>query len=110
MDLKRYYQKIRETQAKIAQPFPIVVSQETQDGGKPGVMTEVPSAVAAKMLVEGTVRLATAKEEDAFRAERAEAKRAADAAADAARVQMTLVPTAVWGQMQRRGGSTKDQA
>jgi hypothetical protein len=110
MDLKSYYQKIRETHSKIGQPFPIVVSHETQDGGKPGVMTEVPCAVAAKMVVEGTARLATPKEEEAFRTARSEAKREADAAAEAAKVQMTLVPAAVWNQTQRRTGGGRDQA
>ena len=34
MDLKLYFQKIRETEAKITDPFPILVSKETEDGGK----------------------------------------------------------------------------
>ena len=29
MDLRLYYQKIRDTEAKIAEAFPVIVSQET---------------------------------------------------------------------------------
>src|ERR1035441_7124302 len=53
MDLQVYYQKIRETEAKMADEFPLVVSMETADGGKSGTTTEVPRRLAAKMLVEG---------------------------------------------------------
>ncbi len=43
MDLKIYYQKIRERKREIDEPFPVVMSRETQDGGKAGVSTEVTS-------------------------------------------------------------------
>ena len=36
MDLQVYYQKIREMEGKIAEEFPLVVSVDTQDGGKAG--------------------------------------------------------------------------
>ena len=36
MDLQLYYQKIRETETKIADEFALVVSLETSDGGKSG--------------------------------------------------------------------------
>jgi len=51
MDLKLYYQKVRDTASKIADPFPVVVSKETTDGGKDGIFTEVTRPIAAKMLV-----------------------------------------------------------
>jgi len=62
MDLRIYYQKIRDAQATISDPHPVIVSRETPDGGKEGTLTEVPSAIAAKMVVEGAARLATAEE------------------------------------------------
>lgn len=94
MDLKIYYQKIRETQAKITDEFPVVVSQETQDGGKAGVAMEVTRPMAARMFVEGTARAATAEEVKAFRETQASAKEAADAAAASAKLNVTVVPTA----------------
>jgi hypothetical protein len=58
MDLRVYYQKIRSEEAKIPGKFAKVTSLATPDGGKPGMMTEVPRRVAAKMIVDGTAKLA----------------------------------------------------
>ena len=91
MDLRVYYQKIREMETKIADEFPLVVSVETADGGKGGTKTEVPRRLAAKLLVEGTVRLASKDEMKAHREALAEAKRVADRAAAAAKVQLTVL-------------------
>jgi hypothetical protein len=92
MDLKLYYQKIRDTESKIPDVFPVIVSQETDDGGKAGSYAEVTRAIAAKMITEGMARLATAEEAKAYRENRAEAKRMADQAAEVAKVQVTIVP------------------
>jgi len=93
MDLRLYYQKIRETSSKITEAFPVVVSKESTDGGKDGILSEVTRAVAARMLVEGSARLATAGETDAFHQKHTEARRAAEQAAAAARVQLTVLTT-----------------
>ena len=50
MDLRVYYQKIRDIESKIAHEFPVVKSLETSDGGKPGILTEVPRRIAAKLV------------------------------------------------------------
>lgn len=49
MDLSVYYQKVREVEQSIADDFPIVVSQESQDGGKAGIRTEVSRRLGAKL-------------------------------------------------------------
>jgi hypothetical protein len=107
MDLKLYYQKIRDTESKIPDVFPVIVSNETDDGGKAGSCAEVTRAVAAKMITEGTARLATAAEEKAFREDRAEAKRMVDQAAEVAKVQVTVVPSA---ELAKLAGGKKDKA
>ena len=53
MDLRMYYQKIRELEQSFKGTFPVVVSQETQDGGTAGVKTEVPVHIAARPASEG---------------------------------------------------------
>jgi hypothetical protein len=108
MDLKLYYQKIRDMESKITEAFPVVVSVETPDGGKAGVLTEVTPGIAAKMLVEGAARLATAQEAKAFRAVQAEAKRVADQAAAAAKVQFTVVSTTELNKLKSAPGSSQD--
>jgi hypothetical protein len=92
MDLTIYYQKIRDEQAKIAEEFPVMVSLETEDGGKRGVQTEVSRALAARMIVNGVARRATATETKAFHEAKTEAKRQADAAAAAAKMEFDVVP------------------
>ena len=94
MDLKLYYQKIRDTESKIPDVYPLIVSEETDNGGKSGSCAEVTRAVAARMITEGTARLATAAEAKSYREDRAEAKRIVDQAAEVAKVQVTVVPNA----------------
>ena len=53
MDLRIYYQKIREIESKIETEFPVVKSRETADGGKGGTLTEVSRNTAAKLIVDG---------------------------------------------------------
>jgi hypothetical protein len=93
MDLKLYYQKIRDVAAQIEEPFPVMVSRETADGGKDGVLTEVSQALAAKMVVEGTARVATVAEAKDFRQKHAEERRILEQAAAAAKVQLAVLST-----------------
>jgi molybdenum-dependent DNA-binding transcriptional regulator ModE len=108
MDLKLYYQKIREMESKIKEAFPVVVSVETPDGGKAGVLTEVTPGIAAKMLVEGAARLATAEEATAFAAANAEARRAAEQLAAAAKVQFAVLSTAELNKLKGVSKSSRD--
>ena len=93
MDLQVYYQKVREMEGRIAEEFPLVVSVETQDGGKVGTKTEVPRRLAAKLVIDGQARLATKEEVRGHREALAEAKRIAERSAAAARLQVTVLST-----------------
>ena len=94
MDLKIFYQKLRQTEAGIQEPQVLVVSNETAEGGKAGVLTEAPRAVAARLIVEGRARLATEAETAEYHAEVAERRRAAEQAAATGRMQITVVSDA----------------
>ena len=94
MDLRLYYQKIRELESKIESEFPLVVSLETGNGGRPGARTEVARRLAAKMLLDGSARLATAEEAQQHREESEEARKAALHAAAASKLQLTVVSAA----------------
>jgi hypothetical protein len=91
MDVKTYYQKIRDTEAMIPTQFTVVISQPTDDGGKKGVLVEVPRHLAAKMVVEGSAQLAPAAEAAAFQQAQEAAYTAAREAAAAAKVEVTMV-------------------
>ncbi len=107
MDLKAYYRKLREIEAGIAEEYPVVVSHETADGGRAGLRSEVPRAVAARMIVEGKARLATPEESEEYRAELAEARRQAEQAAAASRVQVTVIPEAELRALRSALGQSK---
>ncbi len=92
MNLRTYFQKIHETEGQISGDHTVVVSNETPDGGKAGVKTEVPKRVAAKMVVDGAARLADAEEAADFRHAQAQAAEDAKKRAEAARIRFTVVP------------------
>lgn len=94
MDLKQYYRKIYEVEAGITDKYPIVVSLETTDGGKAGVLSEVSRPVAAKMIVEGCAVLASPTEKEQYLEEQAIAKKLAEKAELARRVQVAIISDA----------------
>ena len=81
MDLTMYFQKIRDAQLNFKEEFPVVVSLETGDGGKPNQMTETTQRVAARLIVEGKAKLAEPEQAAEFRQKNADAKAKADAEA-----------------------------
>jgi hypothetical protein len=68
MDLRTYYQTIRKIAAGITEEAAVVISRETSDGGRAGVKTEVPRALAAQLMVEGKADLVSPEEAAEFRA------------------------------------------
>ena len=91
MDPRTYYKKIREVESTISDPFVVLVSLETPDGGRAGVYTEASRSVAAKLLAEGWARLASEEESKLHHESQAEARREAEATVAAQRMQVTLV-------------------
>ncbi len=91
MDLREYYQQLRETAASITDAHVVVVSKKTPDGGKAGVSTEVARAIAAKLVVEGRARLASTEESEAYRSDVRSARERAEQIAAAGRVQVSVI-------------------
>ena len=91
MDLKQYFRKFREVEASLADAYLLIISMETPDGGKPGLVSEVSREVAAKMIIEGRAALATEKDEKAYRQQQASARKAAEKADLARRVQVAII-------------------
>jgi len=94
MNLRSYFQKVREIEQGLREAFIVVVSQETSDGGIRGLLTEVPKHLAARMIADGRASLSSEDEGRDFHEKKLEAKRLADQEAVASRMQVTLVPTA----------------
>lgn len=66
MNLRDFYANVRNTLATIEKPFVVLVSKNTPDGGKAGVMTLVKKETAARLIVEDRARLATDEESSAY--------------------------------------------
>jgi hypothetical protein len=108
MDLRVYYQKIREAEAKILSEFPIVISKETTDGGKGGTLTEVTRRIAARLVVDGIAAIASDNEAATYRAALEAAKEEADQLAASAKVQLSVVPTADLNALKAKVRDVKD--
>jgi hypothetical protein len=91
MDLKQYFRKVRQVEAGLIETFPLVVSLETPDGGKPGQVSEISREQAAKMIVEGRAVLATEEEKELYRQQQIQFRRAAEKAELAKRVQIAII-------------------
>ena len=62
MNIHSYYQLIREEEDSIAVDFPWIASLPSRNGGIDGRISQVDRKTAARMVVEGTARLATSEE------------------------------------------------
>ena len=91
MDLRLYFHKIRTIEATILAEHTVVVSLETSDGGRPGQLSEVSRAVAAKLVVQGKARLASDEESVEFKQGIRDAKKAADDLLAKDRVQINVL-------------------
>lgn len=104
MDLKAFYQKLRQVEASLTEKDVVIISQETPEGGRANVPIEVRREVAALMIVDNRARLATPEEAAAFQEHKAEAKKAADQQAASGRLQLTVISDA---DLKALKGSTK---
>jgi hypothetical protein len=91
MDLRNYFQRMRQIESEIAEPFVVVSSLDTPDGGKSGQLTEVGRAVAAKLIVDLRARLATAEETREYKERAERARLEAEQAAARAGMHFTLL-------------------
>ena len=83
MDLRAYYQTIRRIEGEIREESVVIVSAATPDGGRAGVLTEVPRAVAARLVVEQKAELASEEAAAKFRSGTESKWRSANGAAGA---------------------------
>ena len=89
MDLKAYYG--REIESGIADDYPIVKSLATPNGGRPGYLTEVTRSIAARMLAEGLVDVATEEEGQNYRKQIEAAQQAEKERRESAKIQFTIL-------------------
>jgi hypothetical protein len=91
MDLRQYYKKLHELESKMPEAHVLVLSLDTGDGGKEGVITEVPRRNACQLILEGRARRVDQTEEALFRMDEKEKREEFQRAKVASRVQVQLV-------------------
>jgi len=94
MDLRMFYQKLRKIEQEIADAHVVVVSNETPDGGREGLKSEVSRGTAARLLLEGRARLASAEEGAEYRAAVQKAVQEAQQRSMAEKVQVNVISEA----------------
>jgi hypothetical protein len=107
MDLRSFYQKLRNIEEEIAEPHVVVVSHETPDGGRRGQFAEVSRSNAARLILEGHAHLATAEQSAEFRAAAQKALEEAQQRMMAEKVQVTVISDADLRAL--RGGSRAEK-
>jgi hypothetical protein len=95
MDLKQYFKKIKDTEETIKSPYPLIVSLETTDGGKAGVVVEVTRQEAAKALVDNRAVLATEEQKTEYFEREKARKKSAEKAELSRRLQIAIVSDSV---------------
>jgi hypothetical protein len=91
MDVKQYFRRLREIEDSFVDKYPVVISLETPDGGKAGLIAEMSRHVAAKMILEARAVLASAEQKAAYYEHHEATKRAAEKAELARRVQVAII-------------------
>ena len=90
MDIRAYFNKLRQTERSIGPEWVVVVSNDTPCGGKAGRFIEVSREIAARMITDGSARLATDFETQEFRDDVARQVEQAQAEEEARRVRLTF--------------------
>jgi coenzyme F420-reducing hydrogenase alpha subunit len=94
MDLKLFYKKIREVERTITDEYPLLTSLSTEDGGKAGMVIELPRYQAARMIVEGKARLASEEEISAYEEQLKLARKIAEEFETARRLHLSILGSA----------------
>ncbi len=92
MDLKVYYRNVRKIEEKIDGADAVVVSCETPDGGRAGVLTEVSKRMAAQLVADGRARLASEESATKYREDLDEVRQRALEERAATRVRVAVIP------------------
>ena len=92
MDVRQYYKKLHELEATMPEANAVVVSFETPDGGKAGVLTEVPRRNACQLMLEGRAEVASQAQAEEFRRDEAAKRQEFKKIQAAGKVQFQLVP------------------
>jgi hypothetical protein len=66
MNLRKYYDQVHKIRQDIKEPFVLLSSLATPNGGKEGCVSEVPAELAARMIADGVAQFATSEQIEAY--------------------------------------------
>ncbi|MDX2153223.1 MAG: hypothetical protein SFV54_20935 [Bryobacteraceae bacterium] len=92
MDVREYYERIRQIEASTSEEEVVVVSLSTPDGGRAGVRREVKRELAARLIAEGRARMADEKEAAEHRSQLAADYAQAEQQSLLGRTQLAILP------------------
>lgn len=107
MDLRKYFKKLEELEAAMIEPYQFVVSLETSDGGKAGMIAKVSRANAAKLIAENRAVLATEEQKEQLAAQQKAAREAVEQSETARRVQVAILTEADLAKLPGRRNSSQ---
>ncbi|MBL8179946.1 MAG: hypothetical protein JNK48_35025 [Bryobacterales bacterium] len=90
MDVKQYFQRVRELAMQLPGEEVVIKSLPTPNGGKAGILTEVNRQTAAKQIIDGNAVLATEKESTEYYSEMEAKRQIAERALALSRLQISL--------------------
>lgn len=90
MDVKQFYQQVRELSAQLPADTLVIKSLSTTNGGKAGVFTEVSRQTAAMQIILGTAVLATSEESTTYYRDMEAKRQLAEKAQALTRLQVSL--------------------
>ncbi len=94
MDIRQYFKKIRDIEASIKEPYPLIVSADTEDGGKAGTIVEVSKEEAAKAIAEGRAVAASEQQKKDYFEQEARRRQSAEKAELSRRLQIAIISDA----------------
>ncbi len=104
MNLQKYFEDLKQKESEIEGRDIYVSSLETPDGGKVGIITQVPKRLGCQLIVEGKARLASETEVEEHRRVQAERRAAIESQTYAQRIQVQVVADPRIGGREPKGG------
>jgi hypothetical protein len=109
MDVKQYFQHVRELALQLPSDVVVIKSLSTTNGGKAGVLTEVSRQSAAKQIIDGTAILATAEESASYYEDMEIKRQVAERAQALNRLQISLTTAAGPPQIEVRQAEPEEE-
>lgn len=104
MDVKQFFQRVREVAIQLPSDAVVIKSLATTNGGKAGVMTEAGRQTAATEIVNGSAVLASSEEATAYYQEMEAKRQVAERAQALTRFQISLSTAAQLHPIEFGGG------